>query len=69
MSETNQSEHSGRAWTDDEVQQLRDLAAGNTPVGVMSMKLNRTEDAVRSKAQAAVRRSVEMLCSAESVRW
>ena len=43
---------SGKAWTDDEVKQLRELAAGNTPVGVMSIKLNRTEDAIRSKAHA-----------------
>ena len=42
MSETTSS--SGKAWTDDEVQQLRELAAGNTPVGVMSIRLNRTED-------------------------
>jgi hypothetical protein len=43
---------SGKAWTDDEVKQLRELAAGNTPVGVMSINLNRTEDAIRSKAHA-----------------
>jgi hypothetical protein len=34
------------------VQQLRELTAGNTPVGVMSIRLNRTEDAIRSKAHA-----------------
>jgi hypothetical protein len=34
------------------VEQLRELAGGNTPVGVMSVKLGRTEDAIRSKAQA-----------------
>jgi hypothetical protein len=50
MAETKSS--SGKAWTDDEVQQLRELAAGNTPVGVMSIRLNRTEDAIRSKAHA-----------------
>ncbi|MEU0093900.1 hypothetical protein [Kribbella sp. NPDC006257] len=44
--------HSGDAWTDEEVQQLRELAGGNTPVGVMSIRLNRTEDAIRSKARA-----------------
>ncbi|MEV0287945.1 hypothetical protein AB0H36_27845 [Kribbella sp. NPDC050820] len=39
-------------WTPDEVQQLRDLADTNTPVGVMSLKLGRTEDSIRSKASA-----------------
>ncbi|TCC46323.1 hypothetical protein E0H73_44065 [Kribbella pittospori] len=46
------SANSGREWTDDQVQQLRDLAQGNAPVGVMTMKLGRTEDAIRSKAKA-----------------
>jgi hypothetical protein len=52
MSEATSSRHSGEEWTEDDVQQLRDLAAGNTPVGVMSVRLGRTEDAIRSKAQA-----------------
>ncbi|MFG1629043.1 hypothetical protein [Kribbella sp. NPDC049227] len=46
------SSNSGREWTDDQVQELRELAEGNTPVGVMSMKLGRSEDAIRSKAQS-----------------
>jgi hypothetical protein len=52
MAETQSNRNSGEAWTDDDVQQLRELAEGNTPVGVMSLKLGRTEDAVRAKAQA-----------------
>ena len=52
MSETTSSRNSGQDWTEDEVQQLRDLAEGNTPVGVMSVRLGRSEDAIRSKAQA-----------------
>jgi hypothetical protein len=52
MSEVKSTRHSGEEWTDDDVQQLRDLAAGNTPVGVMTVKLGRTEDAIRAKAQA-----------------
>jgi hypothetical protein len=52
MSEAKSSRHSGEERTQDQVQQLRDLAEGNTPVGVMSVKLGRTEDAIRSKAQA-----------------
>ncbi|MFG1626785.1 hypothetical protein [Kribbella sp. NPDC049227] len=34
------------------MQQLRGLARGNTPVGVMSVKLGRSEDSIRSKAQS-----------------
>jgi hypothetical protein len=40
----------GESWSDEEVAQLRELAQGNTPAGVMSVKLGRTEDAIRSKA-------------------
>jgi hypothetical protein len=52
MSEATSTRHSGEEWSQDDVQQLRDLAAGNTPVGIMSVRLGRTEDAIRSKAQA-----------------
>jgi hypothetical protein len=52
MSETTSSASSGRAWTEDQVRQLRELAEGNTPVGVMSVHLGRTEDAIRAKAEA-----------------
>jgi hypothetical protein len=34
------------------VHELRELAERNTPVGVMSVKLGRTEEAIRSKAQS-----------------
>jgi hypothetical protein len=43
----------GKEWSSDEVQQLRELAEANTPVGVISMRLERSEDAIRSKAQSA----------------
>jgi hypothetical protein len=52
MPETTSSRNSGQEWTDEQVQQLRELAKGNTPVGMMSVRLGRTEDAIRSKAQA-----------------
>jgi hypothetical protein len=52
MSETKTGRNAGEEWTDEQVAQLRDLAAGNTPVGVMSVKLGRSEDAIRSKAQS-----------------
>ncbi|NIK55243.1 hypothetical protein [Kribbella shirazensis] len=32
------SSNSGQEWTDDKVHQLRTLAEGNTPVGVMNIK-------------------------------
>jgi hypothetical protein len=44
--------NAGKEWTADEVQQLRELAESNTPVGIMSMRLERSEDAIRSKAQS-----------------
>jgi hypothetical protein len=38
-------------WTPQEVRQLRSLAKGNTPTGVISLKLHRPPAAIRSKAQ------------------
>ena len=52
MAEAKSSRHSGEEWTEDQTQQLRYLAGANTPVGVMSVKLGRSEAAIRSKAQA-----------------
>jgi hypothetical protein len=43
--------HQREPWTDDEAQELRALAKGNTPTGVISLKLGRTPTAIRSKAQ------------------
>lgn len=42
--------NSGKAWTPSDVSDLRDLARHNTPTRVIGLKLDRTEDAVRSKA-------------------
>jgi hypothetical protein len=44
--------NTGKDWTQEQVQQLRELAESNTPVGVMSIRLERSEDAIRSKAQS-----------------
>lgn len=44
------SKNSGKHWTKDEVQQLKDLAKGNTPTRLIAWKLGRSEDSVRSKA-------------------
>ena len=52
MSEAVTRPNDGDPWTVDEVQKLRELADGNTPAGVMSIELGRTEDAIRSKAAA-----------------
>lgn len=40
----------GKSWTRQEVQQLGKLADGNTPTRVIGLKMQRTEDSVRSKA-------------------
>jgi hypothetical protein len=41
----------GTEWSDADVRKLRQLAKGNTPTGVISLKLGRTLIAVRGKAQ------------------
>jgi hypothetical protein len=41
----------GNAWSDADVRKLRQLARGNTPTGVISIKLGRTPVAIRGKAQ------------------
>jgi hypothetical protein len=40
-----------KEWTSEDVRTLRRLARDNTPTGVISLKMGRTETAVRSKAQ------------------
>jgi hypothetical protein len=42
--------NSGNPWTDQDVEQLRDLARANTPTRIIGLKLGRTEDAIQSKA-------------------
>lgn len=42
--------NTGKAWSSADTQNLKGLAAGNTPTRVMGLKLGRTESAVRSKA-------------------
>ena len=49
---TKSTRNTGTRWSGDEVRQLRELAAGNTPTGVIGLKLGRSEDSVRSKARA-----------------
>jgi hypothetical protein len=42
--------NAGKPWRPAQERQLRALAGGNTPTGVMSLKLGRSNDALRSKA-------------------
>lgn len=42
----------GKPWTKEDVKQLKDLAKGNTPTGLIAYKTGRTEDSVRSKASS-----------------
>ena len=42
--------NSGKPWTDNEIKQLKKLAAQNTPTRVIGLKLGRTEAAIRTKA-------------------
>ena len=42
--------NTGLPWSPSQVAQLRGLAAGNTPTGVLGLKLGRTPRAIASKA-------------------
>jgi IS30 family transposase len=42
--------NSGKAWTSQDRQQLRQLAAENTPTRVIGLKMGRTPDAIYSQA-------------------
>jgi hypothetical protein len=46
------AEKTGQEWSEEQLAELRELAGGNTPVGVMSVKFGRSEDAIRAKAKA-----------------
>jgi hypothetical protein len=43
----------GKQWSQQDVTQLKQLAKGNTPTGLIAYKMGRTEDAVRTKASDA----------------
>lgn len=42
--------NSGKAWTADDLKQLKALVKGNTPTRVIGLKMGRSEDAVQSRA-------------------
>ena len=44
------AKRSGQAWTGAEERKLADLASRNTPTRLIAYKLQRSEDAVRTKA-------------------
>lgn len=44
------AEKNGKRWTGTDLQQLKGLAAGNTPTGLIAHKLQRTPDAIQAKA-------------------
>lgn len=46
------SKNSGKQWTPQEVSKLKSLARGNTPTGVIGLKLGRTLGAVQTMASA-----------------
>jgi len=47
---TKQPANHGKQWTPKDIQALQNLAQHNTPTRVIALKLERTEDAVRAKA-------------------
>jgi hypothetical protein len=49
MSDT---QNAGQAWSDADIQQLKQLAVENTPTRVIGLKLGRSEESIYSKAQA-----------------
>ena len=44
--------NSGKSWTPKDVQQLRQMAKGNTPTRVIGFKLGRTEASIYGKASS-----------------
>ncbi len=42
--------NNGKQWSKNDIQQLQNLANQNTPTRLIALKLERTENAVRSKA-------------------
>lgn len=43
--------NSGKQWSPNDVSKLKALASGNTPTRIIALKLERTPDAIYSKAQ------------------
>lgn len=43
--------NSGKRWTSADIEKLIELAKGNTPTGLIAYKMDRTKNAINSKAQ------------------
>jgi hypothetical protein len=52
MAETKSTRNSGEEWSEGEVQEPKELADGNTPTGVMSVKLGRSEGSDQVEGQS-----------------
>ena len=48
---TKSTRNSGKPWTDQEIGTMRTMAKKNTPTRVIALKVGRSEEAVRKKAQ------------------
>jgi hypothetical protein len=46
-----QPSRSGKLWTKEEIQTLKNLVKQNTPTRVIALKIHRTPEAVQSKAR------------------
>ncbi|MCL4507714.1 MAG: hypothetical protein M1434_08745 [Chloroflexi bacterium] len=44
--------NAGKSWTPEDIKRLKQLAKENTPTRVIALKLQRTSEAVQSKASA-----------------
>lgn len=42
--------NNGKSWSEEDVSKLKTLAVGNTPTGIIALKLGRTEGAIQTKA-------------------
>ncbi len=45
------TKNTGKLWLQEDIKLLNDLAKGNTPTGIIALKLGRTVDSVRAKAK------------------
>ncbi|EKE06808.1 MAG: hypothetical protein ACD_18C00273G0004 [uncultured bacterium] len=50
MTTPKSKKNSGKPWTKQEIQELKKLSNGNTPTGVISLKMGRTKQAIYTKA-------------------
>jgi hypothetical protein len=47
----NEPKNHGKKWNPNEISELKKLAKGNTPTGLIAHELGRSEDSVRAKAK------------------